>query len=127
MWAGPPRPAAGPPRAPRNDKARRNPRPIKVLHLFNVTGTLSLSAAGIPACAILHNVVYGLFIWWFGKGFWGPGGDEPVFFVLAILVCPVLFLIGAAASGVLLLRARIKESKAAPQQGAPPGADKPGG
>jgi hypothetical protein len=44
------------------------------------------SAAGIPVCAILHNVVYGLFF--HGKG------DEAVFFILAILVLPALFALG---------------------------------
>ena len=89
--------------------------------LFVLTG---VSAAGIPVCVILHNLVYGLFIAWFGKGFWGPGGDEPVFFVLAIFVCPALFLISAVASGILLLKARITRNEAQPQLGAPPDADK---
>ena len=90
--------------------------------LFILTG---VSAAGIPACAILHNLVYGLLIELFGKGFWGPDGDEPVFLILAVLVCPALFVIGAGASGILLLKERITGNKAEPQQGAPPDADKP--
>jgi hypothetical protein len=57
------------------------------------------SAAAIPVCALLHNVVYGLFLWWFGEGFWERhGADEPVFFLLAVVVCPALFLIGAVGS-----------------------------
>jgi hypothetical protein len=60
------------------------------------------SAAAIPICAVLHNVVYGLFIWWFGDGFWGSAGDEPVFFLLAIVVCPALFVFGAVGSMVIL-------------------------
>jgi len=59
--------------------------------LFILTG---VSAAGIPVCAILHNLMYGLFIELFGKGFWGSGGDEAVFFVLTVFVCPALFLGG---------------------------------
>ena len=90
--------------------------------LFVLTG---VSAAGIPVCVILHNLVYGLFIAWFGKGFWGPGGDEPVLFVLAVFVCPALFLISAVASGILLLKARITRNETEPQQGAPADADKP--
>jgi len=86
-----------------------------------------ISAAGIPVCAIMHNLVYGLFISFFGKGFWGPGGDEPVFFVFSIFVCPALFLIGAAASGIILLKARITGNTTESQhQGAPQDADKPG-
>ena len=76
---------------------------------FILTG---VSAAGIPVCAILHNLVYALFIELFGKEFWGPRGDEPFFFILAVLVCPALFVIGAAASGVLLIRARLTGNEA---------------
>ena len=50
--------------------------------------------------------------------------DEPVFFILAASICPALFLIGAAASGILLLRGRTKGNEAEPQQDAPPDADK---
>ena len=75
---------------------------------FILTGA---SAAGIPICAILHNLVYGLFILWFGKGFWGPGGDEPVFFILGVLVCPALVLVGAVGSGVLLVKARLARNR----------------
>ena len=66
------------------------------------------SAAGIPIFAVLHNLVYGLFIVWFGKGFWESHGmaDEPVFFILAILICPALFVISSAASIVLMIRSR---------------------
>ena len=90
--------------------------------LFILTG---VSAAAIPVFAILHNIVYGLFIELFGKGFWGPGGDEPVFLVLAIFACPALFLIGAAASGILLLKAKITGNETELQQDAPAAADKP--
>ena len=71
---------------------------------FILTG---VGATGIPVCAILHNLVYGLFIEVFGKDFWGPGGDEPVFFILATIVCPVLFLIGSVGSGILLLKKNV--------------------
>jgi hypothetical protein len=46
------------------------------------------SALMIPICAILHNVVYGLF-------FAGKQGDEAVFFILAVIICPALFAISA--------------------------------
>ena len=75
------------------------------------------SAAGIPICAILHNLVYGLFIAWFGKGFWErhvPGGDEPVFFILALFVCPALFLIGTVGSIVLLIKGKITKDANVP-------------
>jgi MFS family permease len=59
------------------------------------------SATGIPVFIVLSNVVYGLFIYFFGPGFWGGTGDEPFFFILAVLVCPVAFLVGAIGSIVL--------------------------
>jgi hypothetical protein len=71
---------------------------------FLLTGA---SAVAMPICAILHNVVYGLFIWWFGEGFWGRNGDEPVFFILAIIVCPALFVVGSLGSMLLLIKKRM--------------------
>jgi hypothetical protein len=64
------------------------------------------SAAGIPASVLLHNAIYGLLIHWFGHDFWDRIGlaDEPVFFFLAILICPASFLVGAI--GTVLLATR---------------------
>ena len=65
------------------------------------------SAAGLPVFVLLHNAIYGLFIHFFGAGFWdrvGPGGDEPFFFILAIFVCPLGFLVGAVGSIVLAIK-----------------------
>lgn len=67
---------------------------------FILTGA---SAAAIPIFAILHNVVYGLF-------FHGKDGDEAVFFILAVLVCPALFVLGMLGSIVLLISARLKNA-----------------
>jgi len=61
------------------------------------------SAVGIPVGAALHNLVYALFITWFGADFW-KGGDEPFFFVMALIVCPIGFLVGAVGSIVLATR-----------------------
>jgi len=61
------------------------------------------SAAGIFVFVLLHNLVYGLFIYWFGADFWGEG-DEPVFFIMAVLVCPIGFLVGAVGSIVLAIK-----------------------
>jgi hypothetical protein len=71
------------------------------------------SAAGVPIFAVLHNLVYGLFIWWFGKGFWEAHGmpDEPVFFILAILICPALFLVGTAVSILFLIKETIDSNR----------------
>ena len=66
------------------------------------------SATGIPISAVLHNVIYGLFIHFFGANFWDKVGlsDEPMFFFLAIFICPLAFLVGAIGSIVLTIRRR---------------------
>jgi hypothetical protein len=53
--------------------------------LFLLTGKklLFIPAAWI-LCVILHNAIYGLF-----RSFFEPGGDEPFFFLLAVLVIPL--------------------------------------
>jgi len=75
----------------------KEPRIRKIF--FILTGG---SAAGIPVCAILHNVVYATF-------FHGKGGDEAVFFILAIIVCPALFLIGIMGCIAMLAYAKTKK------------------
>jgi hypothetical protein len=62
------------------------------------------SAVGMPVSIILHNLIYALLILWFGEDFWGAGGDEPVFFILAIIVCPIAFLVGIVGTIVLNIR-----------------------
>ncbi|MBN2421830.1 hypothetical protein JXB41_01270 [Candidatus Woesearchaeota archaeon] len=64
-----------------------------------------IAAAGILPGTILHNLVYALFILLFGEGFW-QGGDEPVFFIFALVVCPILFIIGS--TGTLVNLKKIK-------------------
>ncbi|PKL48665.1 MAG: hypothetical protein CVV39_04050 [Planctomycetes bacterium HGW-Planctomycetes-1] len=68
---------------------------------FMLTG---ISAAAIPICAILHNVVYGLF-------FQGKDGDEAVFFILALLVCPALFVLGALGSIITGISGSLKKKE----------------
>jgi hypothetical protein len=64
------------------------------------------SVAGFFVSVLLHNLIYGLFIHFYGKDFWNRIGigDEPVFFILAIVVCPIGFLIGAIGSTVLFAK-----------------------
>ena len=54
------------------------------------------SFVGLPVFGILHNAVSGL-----------TNFEEPVFFILATIVCPVGFLVGAIGSIVL----RVKKSR----------------
>ena len=68
------------------------------------------SAAGVFVFILLHNLVYGLFIHFLGEGFWnGIGGDEPFFFIMAIIVCPLGFLTGAVGSIVLRIRGAVSQ------------------
>ena len=64
------------------------------------------SAVGFPVFVILHNLVYGLFIYFFGQDFWERVGlgDEPFFFIMAVIVCPLGFLVGATGTIALFLK-----------------------
>ena len=53
------------------------------------------SPVGLLVCGILHNIVSALF-----------HTEEPVFFILAIIVCPIGFLVGGAGSVVLAIKSR---------------------
>ena len=66
--------------------------------------TTGIAAAMIPTSALLHNLVYALCILFFGDRFWADGSDEPFFFLLAIVVGPALFVIGAVGSAILLIK-----------------------
>jgi len=63
---------------------------------------------GAVVSVILHNVFYGIFIHFFGADFWDRIGtsDEPVFFILALIVCPIAFLVGVVGSIVLFKKGR---------------------
>ena len=54
------------------------------------------SFVGFPVFLILHNAVSGLF-----------NVEEPVFFILVTIVCPIAFLVGAIGSIIL----RVKKSR----------------
>ena len=64
------------------------------------------SAIGIPIGVILHNLFYALFIKLFGTNFWDRigVGDEPFFFILATIICPIAFLVGVIGSIVIFIR-----------------------
>ena len=58
------------------------------------------SAVGLPVFVLLHNVVSGLF-----------NIEEPVFFIMAIFVCPIGFLFGAVGTIVLAIKSKqVKQS-----------------
>lgn len=64
------------------------------------------SAVGILTSIFLHNMVYGLLITIFGPDFWGGNGtgDEALFFILALFIFPVTFIVGAIGSSILLCK-----------------------
>jgi hypothetical protein len=71
---------------------------------FILTGS---SALGMGASMVLHNLVYALLIKLFGEGLWAGMGDEPVFFILATIVCPLGLLVGVIGCIVLLAKKKI--------------------
>jgi len=66
------------------------------------------SAMGMPVFAVLHNLFYALLILWFGEDFWGASGDEPVFFIIAVIVCPAGFLVGVVSNIVLAVKNKLR-------------------
>ncbi len=70
------------------------------------------SVIGMPVSIILHNFIYGLFIYLFGQNFWEGIGlpDEPLFFIIAIIVCPVGFLVGTIGNITLLIKQKRNKS-----------------
>jgi hypothetical protein len=62
----------------------------KIKRFLLLTGA---SAAGLPLFVVLHNVISGLF-----------NIEEAVFFILATLVCPLGFLVGAIGTIVLTVK-----------------------
>ncbi len=74
----------------------------------------SSSAVGFFVSILLHGVVYGLFILIFGEEFWNRIGipDEPAFFIMALIICPIAYLVGTVGSIVLILRRKRYETLA---------------
>ena len=58
---------------------------------------------------ILHNLVYGLGIYFGGENFWGPNGDEAFFFIIAIIVIPLYFIVSFIYSFVKLIIYLVKK------------------
>ena len=77
---------------------------LRILKIFLLVAGISLGTFIISV--VLHNVIYGLLILWFGEDFWDRigVGDEPVFFIMATIVCPIGFLVGAVGTIVLAIK-----------------------
>ncbi len=80
---------------------------------FILTGA---SATSFLVSILLHNAIYGLLIYWFGANFWDRIGlgDEPFFFFVAIVVCPIGFLVGVVGSIVLAIKRSRMAQKSLP-------------
>ena len=74
---------------------------------FILTGA---SGFGIGFSLAMHGLVYFVAIKLFGEGIWNnvPGNDEPVFFILATIVCPLALLVGAIGSIVLIAMKKVR-------------------
>ncbi len=72
---------------------------------FILTGS---AAIGISVFAVMHNLFFALLIKLFGEDFGARMGDEPVFFVLATIVCPIALLVGIIGSIVLIAKKKVK-------------------
>ena len=74
-----------------------------MLRIFLLVTGISLGVFIISV--FLHNVIYGLFILWFGEGFWERIGigDEPVFFIISLLSV-VSFAVGLIGSLVMFIK-----------------------
>ncbi len=59
---------------------------------------LAIVAAWV-LCVVLHNAIYALF-----RDFFGPHGDEPFFFLLAVVVIPLYFVVSVAYTVLRLIR-----------------------
>ena len=85
-------------------------KPPQMLRRFLIlTGT---SSAGFAISGVLHNAFYGLAELASG---WpvlkqAAGGLEVVFFVVAIFVCPVCFIVGVLGSITVLVRSKYKRA-----------------
>jgi hypothetical protein len=72
---------------------------------FILTGA---SAIGMGLSVLLHNLIYAVLIKILGGSAWAKTGDEPVFFILATIVCPIALLVGVIGIIVLLARRKIR-------------------
>ena len=72
----------------------------KALKIFLIL--TAASAMGFVASAVLHNLIFALFMHW--------PDDEVFFFAMAIIVCPIVFLVGAIGSIVLFIKSKTKQS-----------------
>jgi len=81
-----------------------NARGLKMLKAFLLVAGIALGVFIISF--FLHNAIYGLFSHCFGADFWDRTGigDEPVFFIIAVIICPLAFAVGLIGSLVIFVK-----------------------
>lgn len=62
---------------------------------------LLLILAAWVLCVVMHNAIYALF-----HDYFGPHGDEPFFFLLAVVVIPLYLVVSVAYTLIWLIRQR---------------------
>ena len=63
-----------------------------------------VSAAGVFPCMLIHNFIYGVSIYFFGVDF-----EDPISFLLALLILPAIFIFSVARSILLLRKKQTKQ------------------
>lgn len=83
---------------------------ILLIGLRKLTGRLRIfvlmiagSIIGFFVSVLLHNAVYAIV---FVRLLDMPDADEPIFFIIAVIVCPILFAVGVVGALVTWLRER---------------------
>ncbi len=71
---------------------------LKLFKTFMLIAGISLGAAIISI--FLHNAIYAIAV-----HFWGADFEEPVFFIIATIICPLGFAVGIIGSVVIYFKA----------------------
>lgn len=81
-----------------------NEKEFRLLRIFLLIAVISLGVGIVSV--FLHNAIYAICIQIFGADFWERVGmpDEPVFFVIAVIVSPLGIVVGAIGSMVIYIK-----------------------
>lgn len=73
---------------------------MKIFRIFLILAAVSVAAFIISV--FLHNAIYALLIQWFGEDF--NMTDEPVFFIIAVIVAPLGLIVGLIGCLVIFIK-----------------------
>jgi len=74
-----------------------NEKDFRLLRIFLLIAVISLGVGIVSV--FLHNAIYALIM-----HFWGADFEEPVFFIIATIICPLGFAVGIIGSLVIYFR-----------------------